>query len=324
MTELSIIAPVLNEEEAIGPFLDRLNEVLPETTESFEVIFVDDGSSDGTAARVLEHRTADDRIKLLRLSRNYGKEVALTAGLDCAAGAAAIPMDVDLQDPPELIPEMVARWRAGADIVLARRISRNDDTLFKRFTAAGFYRLLKFIGVTPVPENVGDFRLLDRKALDGLARFPERTRFMKGMFALLGFEQAEVTYDRPSRQTGSPRQSLRRLLSLALEGVISFSVAPLRIWSVIGLLTAILSAFYGFFIILDVLINGHDAPGWASLITVVLFMNGLILLGLGVIGEYLSRVFTEVKQRPLYLVRDVQGIDLKRGASAAKRPELEQ
>lgn len=324
MTELSIIAPVLNEEEAIGPFLDRLAEVLPEATESYEVIFVDDGSSDRTPEVIAQQRAGDDRVKLLRLSRNYGKEVALTAGLDCAAGAAAIPMDVDLQDPPELIPEMVAKWRAGADVVLARRISRTDDTYFKRFTAAGFYRLLKFIGVTPIPENVGDFRLLDRKALDGLAQFPERTRFMKGMFALLGFEQAEVTYVRPARSSGAPRQGLRKLLSLALEGVISFSVAPLRIWSVIGLVTAILSALYGVFIVLDVLINGRDAPGWASLITVVLFMNGLILLGLGVIGEYLSRVFTEVKQRPLYLVRDVQGIDLKRRASGAKRPEFEQ
>ena len=323
MTELSIIAPVLNEEEAIGPFLNRLHDVLPLATESYEVIFVDDGSSDKTAEVVGQHRVEDERIKLLRLSRNYGKEVALTAGLDCAAGAAAIPMDVDLQDPPELIPEMVAKWRAGADIVLARRISRNDDTLFKRFTAAGFYRLLKFIGVTPIPENVGDFRLLDRKALDGLAQFPERTRFMKGMFALLGFEQAEVTYERPARTTGAPRQSLRRLLSLALEGVISFSVAPLRIWSVIGFITAMLSAIYGAFIVLDVLINGRDAPGWASLITVVLFMNGLILLGLGVIGEYLSRVFTEVKRRPLYLVREVQGIEVKRDASISKRPELE-
>ena len=324
MTELSIIAPVLNEEASIDPFLERLKEVLPEATESYEVIFVDDGSTDRTAEIVLECRSGDDRVKLLRLSRNYGKEVALTAGLDCASGAAAIPMDVDLQDPPELIPEMMAKWRAGADIVLARRISRNDDTMFKRFTAAGFYRLLKSIGVTPIPENVGDFRLLDRKALDGLAQFPERTRFMKGMFALLGFEQAEVTYERPARSVGAPSQRLRSLLSLALEGVISFSVAPLRIWSVIGLITAMLSALYGVVIIADVLINGRDAPGWASLITVVLFMNGLILLGLGVIGEYLSRVFTEVKQRPLYLVRDVQGIDLARGVSAAKRPELEQ
>ena len=229
-----------------------------------------------------------------------------------------------MQDPPELIPEMVAKWRAGADIVLARRISRNEDTLFKRSTAAAYYRLLKFVGATPIPENVGDFRLLDRKALDGLAQFPERTRFMKGMFALLGFEQAEVTYERPARTSGAPSQRLRPLLSLALEGVISFSVAPLRIWSVIGLLTAFLSAMYGLFIVLDVLINGRDAPGWASLITVVLFMNGLILLGLGVIGEYLSRVFTEVKRRPLYLVRDAQGIAPRGERSASKRPELEQ
>ncbi len=323
MIELSIIAPVLNEVEAINPFLDRLNEVLPAATESFEVIFVDDGSSDGTTQKILDRRATDDRVKLLRLSRNYGKEVALTAGLDCAAGAAAVPMDVDLQDPPELIPEMMAKWRAGADIVLARRISRNDDTYFKRFTAAGFYRLLKFIGVTPIPENVGDFRLLDRKALDGLAQFPERTRFMKGMFALLGFEQAEVTYERPARTVSAPGQRIRSLLSLALEGVISFSVAPLRIWSVIGLFTAIMSALYGMFIILNALIFGIDVPGYASLITVVLFMNGLILLGLGIIGEYLSRVFTEVKQRPLYLVRDVQGVELRRDVSAAKRPELE-
>ncbi len=324
MIELSIVTPVLNEEDAIAPFLNRLNELLPEAVESYEIIFIDDGSTDRTAEVIKERREMDDRVKLLRLSRNYGKEVALTAGLDCAAGAAAIPMDVDMQDPPELIPEMVAKWRAGADVVLARRISRNDDTLFKRFTAAGFYRLLKFVGATPIPENVGDFRLLDRKALDGLAQFPERTRFMKGMFALLGYEQAEVTYERPARTTGAPSQRLRSLLSLALEGVISFSVAPLRIWSVIGLITALLSAMYGLFVVLDVLINGKNAPGWASLITVVLFMNGLILLGLGVIGEYLSRVFTEVKRRPLYLVRDAQGIEPRRDRSAPERPELEQ
>ena len=323
MIELSIVAPVLNEEEAIAPFLERLGQVLPDAVESYEVIFVDDGSTDRTAEVIRERREADARVKLLRLSRNYGKEVALTAGLDCAAGAAAIPMDVDMQDPPELIPEMVAKWRAGADVVLARRVSRSNDTLFKRSTAAGFYRLLRFVGATPIPENVGDFRLLDRKALDGLAQFPERTRFMKGMFALLGYEQAEVTYERPARTTGAPSQRLRSLFGLALEGVISFSVAPLRIWSVIGLLTALLSAIYGAFIILDVLINGRDAPGWASLITVVLFMNGLILLGLGVIGEYLSRVFTEVKRRPLYLVRDAQGIERKRDRSAPERPELE-
>ncbi len=323
MTELSIIAPAHNEEEAIDAFLDRLNEVLPQATESYEIIFVDDGSTDHTVAKILERRALDERVKLLRLSRNYGKEVALTAGLDCAEGAAAIPMDVDLQDPPELIPEMMEKWRAGADIVLARRISRNEDTFFKRFTAVGFYRLLKFIGVTPIPENVGDFRLLDRKALDGLAQFPERTRFMKGMFALLGFEQAEVTYERPARSAGASSQRLRPLLSLALEGVISFSVAPLRIWSVIGLVTAILSAVYGLFIVLNALLYGISAPGYASLITVVLFMNGLILLGLGVIGEYLSRVFTEVKQRPLYLVRDMQGIDLKSRSSGPKRPEFE-
>ncbi len=324
MIELSIIAPAYNEEDAVNPFLDRLAEILPQATEAYEIIFVDDGSADATVARILDRRKDDARIKLLRLSRNYGKEVALTAGLDCVAGAAAIPMDVDLQDPPELIPEMVEKWRAGADIVLARRVSRREDTAFKRVTAGGFYKLLKWIGVTPIPANVGDFRLLDRKALDGLAQFPERTRFMKGMFALLGFEQAEVTYERPARAAGTPSQRLRPLLSLALEGVISFSVAPLRIWTVIGVIAALLSAFYMVYVVFSALFWGIDVPGYASLITVVLFMNGLILVGLGMIGEYLSRVFTEVKQRPLYLIRDIRGIDPPQRASVAKRPELEQ
>lgn len=233
----------------------------------------------------------------------------MTAGLDMAEGAAAIPMDVDLQDPPELIPEMIAKWRGGADVVIARRVGKRDDGLAKNITARGYYRLMRMVSGTAIPEHVGDFRLLDRVALDALSLFPERTRFMKGVFALLGFEQAEVTYERPKRAIGAPSQSWRRLMSLALEGVVSFSVAPLRVWTVIGFLSALAAVLYGVFIVVDALVYGRDTPGYASLITVVLLMNGLILIGMGMIGEYVSRIFVEVKKRPLYLVRERHGVE---------------
>lgn len=309
MTELSIVVPVFNEVDAVEGFVSRIRTVLEAEVSSYEILFVDDGSVDGTAAAVLEQRKLDSRVKLIRLSRNFGKEVAMTAGLDMAEGAAAIPMDVDLQDPPELIPEMIAKWRGGADVVIARRVGKRDDGLAKNITARGYYRLMRMVSGTAIPEHVGDFRLLDRVALDALSLFPERTRFMKGVFALLGFEQAEVTYERPKRAIGAPSQSWRRLMSLALEGVVSFSVAPLRVWTVIGFLSALAAVLYGVFIVVDALVYGRDTPGYASLITVVLLMNGLILIGMGMIGEYVSRIFVEVKKRPLYLVRERHGVE---------------
>ena len=319
MIELSIVVPIYNEEAAIPIFLDAVRPVVEAETSGFEVLFIDDGSSDGTAAAVLAAREADERVRLLRLSRNFGKEAALTAGLDHAVGAAAIPMDVDLQDPPSALPEMIAKWRAGADVVLARRRGRDGDGLAKRSSAVWYYRLIRVISGANIPENVGDFRLLDRKALDALAMFPERSRFMKGVFALLGFETAIVEFDRPARATGEARQNWRRLLSLALEGVISFSVAPLRIWTLIGLFVAATAALYGIYIILNTLLFGVEAAGFASIITVSLFMNGLVLIGLGVIGEYVSRIFTEVKRRPLYLVRESAGVSLRDRSEVEKR-----
>lgn len=309
MTEISVVTPIYNEADTIGLFIDRVAPVLEAETPDYEILFVDDGSSDDSAAIVRARHEQDGRIRMIRLSRNYGKEAALTAGLDMAAGAAAIPMDADLQDPPELIPEMIAKWRAGADIVVARRRTREGDGPLKRATAKGFYRLLRAISGTDIPENVGDFRLIDRKALDALALFPERSRFMKGVFALLGFEQAEIVYERPARIAGAAKQNWRRLFGLALEGVVSFSVAPLRLWTVLGLGAAAAAVLYALVIVVRTLVYGIDAPGYASLITVVLFMNGLILIGLGVIGEYISRIFMEVKRRPLYLVRELCGVE---------------
>jgi len=304
---ISVVVPMFNEAEALDAFFDRLVPVLRGITADYEVICVDDGSTDSTFDLLTRRHAGDGRIKVLRLSRNFGKEIALTAGLDFARGAAVIPIDADLQDPPELIPELVAKWREGFDVVLARRADRSADSLKKRLTAGGFYRMIGRLSKIPIPANVGDFRLMDRRVVGALALLPERTRFMKGVFAWLGFPQATVDYQRAPRIAGAAKQRFHPLWNLALEGIVSFTNLPLKIWSYVGFACAAAAAAYGGYIVARTVVYGIEVPGYASLLTVVLFMNGLILLGLGIIGEYLSRIFIEIKGRPLYLVRDRLG-----------------
>jgi glycosyltransferase involved in cell wall biosynthesis len=244
-------------------------------------------------------------MTVIDLSRSFGKEAALTAGLDYARGDAVIPMDADLQDPPELIPDMVASWKGGAEIVLARRLNRDSDSTLKRFTAKWFYRMHNAISHTRIPENVGDFRLINRQALDAIMQLRERHRFMKGLFAWVGFRQVEIGYVRPIRAEGRSQFSGWRLWNFAIEGFTSFSTLPLRLWTYIGFLVATVAFAYGCWTIVRTLIFGIAVPGYASLVTLVLFFGGLNLFGLGVIGEYLGRVFTETKQRPLYVMRSV-------------------
>ena len=301
---LSLVCPMHNEEESLALFFERVLPVLESFGEPFEIVCVNDGSTDATLERLFAVRQRESRIRVVDLSRNFGKEAALTCGIDNARGAAVIPIDADLQNPPELIAEMVTLWRQGFDVVLAQRIDRTADNLLKRKTADWFYRLHNAISESYIPPNVGDFRLMDRKVVEALKSLPERRRFMKGLFAWVGFRQATIPYVREARQAGQSKFSGWRLWNFALEGITSFSTSPLRIWTYLGLAIALSSFLYAAFIIGRVILLGIDWPGYASLITVVLFLGGIQLIGLGILGEYLGRIYSEAKQRPIYIVRD--------------------
>lgn len=307
LPELSIVVPMYNEEAVIDFFFQAVLPIAASVAENFEIVCVNDGSRDRTLRMLEEHRSRDPRIKIVDLSRNFGKESALSAGLDFATGRAVVPMDADLQDPPEVLQDLVAKWREGFDMVLAVRNERKTDTFLKRLTAKYFYNSIGMISDIVIPANAGDFRLLDRKVVDALKLMPERSRFMKGLFAWLGYRQATVYYARPARAAGTTKFNYWRLWNFALEGIISFSSTPLKIWSYFGFFVAALSILYMFFIIVRTLLWGIDVPGYASLMVAVLLMSGLNMIGLGVLGEYLSRIFTEVKQRPLYLVQRAYG-----------------
>lgn len=295
---------MFNEEESLAPFFARLMPVLESLGETFEIVCVNDGSLDATLDRLFSARQLEPRIRVLDLSRNFGKEAALTCGIDHAYGDAVIPIDVDLQDPPELIVEMVRLWRQGFDVVLAQRVDRSADPILKRKMAEWFYRLHNAISEPTVPPNVGDFRLMDRKVIEALKLLPERQRFMKGLFAWVGFRQAVIPYAREARQAGDSKFSGWQLWNFALEGITSFSTAPLRVWTYLGLAIALAAFVFGTIIIGRVIIFGRDLPGYASLITVILFLGGVQLIGMGVLGEYLGRIYSETKGRPIYIVRD--------------------
>ena len=305
---LSIVCPMYNEAETVSPFLDRILPVLKQQCEDFEIICINDGSTDDTLNSLMAARNKERRIRVIDLSRNFGKEAALTCGIDHAVGKAVIPIDADLQDPPELIIEMVRLWREGFDVVLAQRTDRMTDSFMKRKTADWFYRIHNAISEPRMEPNVGDFRLMDRKVVEALKQLPERRRFMKGLFAWVGFRQAVIPYTREARHAGKGKFSGWRLWNFALEGITSFSTAPLRIWFYIGLLVATLAFIYGTFIVGRVIFLGRDTPGYASLVTIVLFLGGIQLIGLGVLGEYLGRIYNETKQRPVYIVRKDSGI----------------
>ncbi len=307
--EISVVVPLHNEEANIAELYARLRKLMDARNETWELICVNDGSSDGTLATLLNLRRADPRVKIINLSRNFGKDIALTAGIDHAVGDAVIPLDADLQDPPELIGELVDSWRQGHDVVNATRRSRLSDSWLKRTSAAIFYHFLNKITVVRIPPNTGDFRLLSRPVVEVLKKMPERARFMKGLFSWVGFTQGTVYYDRPPRHAGTSTWNYWRLWNFAIDGFTSFSSIPLKVWSYLGLVCSLLSFVYAGFLILRTIIRGIDLPGYASIMVVMLFLGGVQLISLGVVGEYLGRIYDEVKGRPLYVVRDRYGVE---------------
>ncbi|AZN37821.1 glycosyltransferase family 2 protein [Iodobacter ciconiae] len=300
---ISIVIPFFNEEKGLYHTIDVIVSELRHLGKPWEIVAINDGSIDKTLALLLECQSRIPELVVVDLSRNFGKEAALTAGFAHARGAAVIPMDADLQDPPELIAPMVSKWEEGFEVVLARRSDRSSDSLSKRWTAGLFYKAVNKMSEVNVPDNVGDFRLLDRMVVDALNSLPESRRFMKGIFAWLGFKTAIVNYKRAERYSGDTKFNLWKLWNLAIEGITSLSITPLRIWSYIGLIIASLSFLYAAFIVLRTIIHGVDVPGYASLITLFLFFSGLQLVGLGIMGEYLGRAYIESKRRPPYIVR---------------------
>ncbi len=299
---ISVIVPVYNEAEAIDAFL---NQVGPEITRSgvrFETIFVNDGSTDATLPLLIARAQQRPGLRVVNLSRNFGKEAAMTAGLDQALGDAAVLIDVDLQDPPELLGRFVALWREGYDVVYGLRQSRQGDGRLKTLTAGLFYSVFNWMSATPIPHNVGDFRLIDRRVVAALRQMPERGRFMKGLFAWVGYPSVAVPYVRPPRRLGHSKWNYWRLWNFALDGIVSFSTAPLRIWTYFGVLIALAALGYAGFIAVYTLVRGTGVPGYASLIVVLLFSTAANLISLGMIGEYVSRLFVETKQRPIYLL----------------------
>ena len=313
---LSIVVPMYNEEAVLPALFERLGRVLEALGESYEILCVNDGSRDGTAAMLAEAHDRDPRIKVINFSRNFGKEVALTAGLDHAAGAAVVPIDADLQDPPELIGEFLKLWRQGYDVVYGRRRQRDTDSWVKRRTAGWFYALMGRVSGIDLPANAGDFRLMDARVVAALRSLRERNRFMKGLFAWIGFRQAAVDYDRPERAGGTSKFNYWRLWNFALDGVTGFSTLPLRIAGYLGGLVAVAALLYGLYLVARTLIQGVDVPGYASLMVAVLFLGGLQLMVLGVIGEYLGRIFEETKRRPLYVIESSHGLEAAGAAPA--------
>jgi polyisoprenyl-phosphate glycosyltransferase len=305
--ELSVIVPMYNEEQNIDYLFERLVSALNPLKIKYEIVCVNDGSKDRTLNCLIEYHHRNPAIKVVNLSRNFGKEIALTAGIDYAIGAAVVPIDADLQDPPELIEELIAKWREGYDVVYATRRSRRGESWIKRLTAKIFYQTIESMSPVPIPRNTGDFRLLDRRVVDTLRQLPEHNRFMKGLFAWVGFNQTSILYDRPQRYKGVTKWNYWRLWNFAIDGITSFSFLPLKVWSYVGLTLSLFSFLYASFLIIRTLILGIDVPGYASLMVAVLFLGGVQLLSLGIIGEYLGRVYEEVKGRPLYLVRECYG-----------------
>jgi glycosyltransferase involved in cell wall biosynthesis len=306
---LSVIVPVYNEEEVLLEFHNRLSEVLNAMSVNAKIVYVNDGSTDKTLILLHTLRDNDLRIAILDLSRNFGKEIALTAGLDYASGDAVVIIDADLQDPPELIPELLKHWREGYDVVYAKRIAREGETILKKATARAFYSLIQKVGRVKIPENAGDFRLLSRRAVDALKQIREKHRFMKGLFTWIGYQQKEVPYRRDPRYAGKTKWNYWRLFNFALDAITSFTTTPLKLSTYLGILTAFGAFVYGSVIIFKTLIYGEPVKGYPSLMVVILFLGGIQLVAIGVIGEYLGRMFDESKNRPLYLLKGYEPSD---------------
>jgi polyisoprenyl-phosphate glycosyltransferase len=306
---VSIIIPVLNEADNLDVLVGRLTPVLDRLGTRWEIIFVDDGSTDGTLASLRALNAREPRATGISFSRNFGKEIALAAGLQYARGDAAIMMDADLQHPPEMLEEFVATWRKGYDIVYGNRIDRGTDGVFRRLYSRLFYRLFNYLSRSDIPPGAGDFRLLDRRAIDAMNRFKENSRFNKGLYSWIGFKSVGLPYHVAERVSGVSKWSIRKLASFAIDGLTSFSTLPLRVWSVLGLFISIMAIVYATIIMVRTFIFGADVPGFPSIIVSVMLLAGVQLISLGVLGEYLGRVYEEVKSRPLYLVADEIGIE---------------
>jgi glycosyltransferase involved in cell wall biosynthesis len=314
---LSVVVPAYNEQDVLPEFHRRLSAVLDGIDGTAEVVYVNDGSHDGTLDLMQGLRAADARVSVVDLSRNFGKEIALTAGLDHARGDAVVVIDADLQDPPELIPELVRWWREGFDVVYAKRTAREGETVLKRATAHAFYRVIQRMSRVRIPEDTGDFRLMSRRAVQALGQLREQHRFMKGLFAWIGFPQKAVPYRRDPRFAGETKWNYWKLWNFALEGITSFSTVPLKISTYVGLLVAMLAFLYALFVIYKTLVFGDPVRGYPSLMVVVLFLGGIQLVAIGVLGEYLGRMFDEAKQRPLYFVNRYEPGASLQGQSAA-------
>lgn len=302
---VTLIVPVYNEEDSILGFLETLSPVIDDMRAQvrFEILFVNDGSHDGTERVIMRAAGERNDVALLNLSRNFGKEAALFAGMSHAGGDAVVPLDVDLQDPPQVIVEMVLRWISGAKVVNARRSCRDGDSRLKNVTARGFYRVFNALADQPIPQDVGDFRLFDREVVDAICQLGERTRFNKALFSWVGFEAEEVTFERPARSAGETSWSYWKLWKLALDGIFASSTVPLRIWTYIGFFLAFASLIYSIAVFVSTLFFGVDVPGYASTVILILVFGGMNMFALGIIGEYVGRIYTEVQQRPVYIVR---------------------
>ncbi|MBI3570211.1 MAG: glycosyltransferase family 2 protein [Gammaproteobacteria bacterium] len=302
MELISIIVPVYDEEHVLPEFEKRLTHVLRAMNCSYEIIFVNDGSTDRSLMVLRDIRKANPLVAILNLSRNFGKEIAMTAGIDCAKGDAVIIIDADLQDPPELIPELVSAWREGFDVVYAKRISRQGESILKKATSNIFYRLMHKVANVDIPRDTGDFRLLSRRAADALTRLREQHRFMKGLFSWIGYNQKSIEYVRAARYAGDTKWSYWKLWNFALEGLTSFTTMPLKLATYIGVAVAAVSLCFGVYVIIDTIFFGNPVKGYPSLMVVVSFIGGVQLIFIGVIGEYIGRMFNETKNRPLYFI----------------------
>jgi len=312
----SLIIPVFNEEAVLAVLLARVKALLDQLDGPAEAIFVDDGSRDAGPVYLAGMARQDKRLRLIRLSRNFGHQVAITAGMDAAVGEAVIVMDADLQDPPEVVLDMVGKWKEGHDIVYARRLRRDGETAFKKATAAAYYRLLSRMSDVSIPRDVGDFRLVNRKALDAFKMMPERDRFVRGMFGWLGFSQAEVTYERPPRAAGETKYPFWKMLRLAVHGIVSFSEKPLRFALWAGLAVSGVSVFFGLYAVAAWLFSDGVVSGWASTVVIVSFLSGMNLFMTGVVGLYVGGIHAEVKRRPLYVVDEYIGFDAAEAGTA--------
>lgn len=310
---LSIIVPVKDEEAAIQTFVNRVSGIIERLNDpaarSYEILFIDDGSRDSTLLAIMAANNSNGRVRGLSLSRNFGKEAALSAGLDHARGQAVVPMDVDLQDPPEVLGDMMSKWRGGFDVVYGVRRNRMKDSVAKRLSADLYYKVHNWLSPDKIPEHAGDFRLLDRRVVDIIRALPERNRFMKGLFAWSGFNQTSVEYDRAEREVGQTKFRYWKLWTLALDGITSSSTIPLRVWTYVGGVVALISFAYAALIIIRTMVYGVAVEGYASLMVAILFFGGLQLLSLGILGEYVGRILIETKARPVYIIDKTIGME---------------